>query len=90
LVCLDKKTSKGKFNLGGYCNPRVDALTTKIQSEVDQGKRQAMISEAFKLVEDDWGYIPLHQQPLSWGKKDSVDLAQRPDNVFDLRYVHLK
>ena len=90
IVCLDRKTSKGKFNLGGYCDPKIDKLTTEIQSEVDQEKRQAMISDAFKILKTQYGYIPLHQQPLSWGKKDSVDLAQRADNVFDLRYVRVK
>ncbi|MBB4265152.1 ABC transporter substrate-binding protein [Roseospira visakhapatnamensis] len=78
---------QGKFNLGNYCNPRVDELTQAIQSEIDADARQAMISEAYRLVKDDWGYIPLHQQPLSWGKKESVDLHQRADNQFELRYV---
>ena len=78
---------RGKFNLGGYCNERVDELTVQIQSEIDPEKRQVMIDEAFGLHKEEFGHIPLHQQPLSWGKKDSVELAQRADNVFDLRYV---
>ncbi len=90
MVCVDKDSGTGKFNLGGYCRAEIDELTDKIQSEVDQGKRQAMISQAFEMVKEDFGYIPLHQQPLSWGKKDSVELAQRPDNVLDLRYVNIK
>jgi len=80
----------GKFNLGGYCNPHVDELANAIQSEIDPDKRQAMISEAYKTVQDDWGYIPLHQQPLSWGKKESISLHQRADNIFELKYVTVK
>lgn len=83
----DDDPNRGKFNLGGYCNERVDELTTLIQSEVDPETRAAMINEAFTLHKEEFGHIPLHQQPLSWGKKDSVELAQRADNVFDLRYV---
>jgi peptide/nickel transport system substrate-binding protein len=36
------------------------------------------------------GHIPLHQQPLSWGVSDRVNVNQRPDNVLDLRYVVVK
>jgi len=81
---------KGSFNLGGYCNKRVTELTDLIQVETDPGKRQALIDEAFKIHADEVGHIPLHQQPLSWGVSDKVDLAQRPDNVFDLRYAVVK
>jgi len=82
-----RKGEQGKFNLGGYCNPRVDALTHRIRSEIDRETRQALISEAYRLVQEDWAYIPLHQQPLSWGKKATVDLVQRADNIFELKSV---
>ncbi|SDE30859.1 ABC transporter substrate-binding protein [Rhodospira trueperi] len=85
MTCREE--GQGKFNLGGYCNPRVDELADAIQSEIDPEKRQAMISEAYAIVKDDWGYIPLHQQPLSWGKRESIDLHQRADNQFELKYV---
>ncbi|MEM8686668.1 MAG: ABC transporter substrate-binding protein [Pseudomonadota bacterium] len=77
----------GAFNLGGYCNERVTELTKMIQGETDQGKRQDMIDEAFKIHQDEVGHIPLHQQPLSWGISEKVSVVQRPDNVLDLRYV---
>jgi peptide/nickel transport system substrate-binding protein len=85
-----RKDGKGSFNLGGYCNERVTELTDLIQIETDQGKRQALIDEAFKIHLDDVGHIPLHQQPLSWGVSEGADVAQRPDNVFDLRYAVVK
>jgi len=61
-----------------------------IESETDQAKRTAMIKEVFKLHQDEVGHIPLHQQPLSWGVSDRVNVNQRPDNVLDLRYVVVK
>ena len=81
------KISIGKFNLGGYCNPKVDALATKILSETDKAKRDAMIEQAFAMTIDDIAYIPLHQQALSWGVSNKVKLAQRADNVFAWRHV---
>lgn len=90
MACRGGEDKIGAFNLGGYCNPRINELAAAIQSEVDQDKRQAMIDEAFKIHKDEVGHIPLHQQPLSWGVSDNVDVLQRPDNVFDLRYAVVK
>ncbi len=46
-----------------------------------------MISEVFKTVQEEVGYLPIHQQPLSWGASDRVTVVQRPDNSLDFRYV---
>ncbi|GAB1576729.1 ABC transporter substrate-binding protein [Bordetella petrii] len=86
-ACRDSKTAAGQFNLGGYCNPKVDELTAKIGVETDQAKRNAMIKEAFDIVRNDYGYLPLHQQPMSWGIKDGLQVIQRADDVLDLRHV---
>ncbi len=84
------KISKGKFNLGGYCNPKVDAWATKILSETDTAKRDAMIEQAWAMTIDDIAYIPLHQQALAWGVSNKVKLAQRADNQFAWRHVVMK
>lgn len=80
----------GAFNLGGYCNERVVELTNLIQSETDPAKRQAYIDEAFSIHREEVGHIPLHQQPLSWGVRDNVEVAQRADNQFHLKYAVVK
>jgi peptide/nickel transport system substrate-binding protein len=89
MRCVDDKGS-GQFNLGAYCNPKVDELTLKIQSETDKAKRDAMIKEAFKLHADDIGHLPLHQQALAWGVASNVQLAQRADNFMPFRYMSVK
>lgn len=83
-------TGRGKFNVGGYGNAKVDELTAKVLSETDQKKRDMMIRDAYKITTDEVAHIPLHQQGLAWGKKKSVDLAQRADNQFMLYYVNMK
>ncbi len=88
--CYDESLGQGKFNLGGYCNPAVDALTVKILSETDAAKRGAMIKEAWAMTIEDIAYIPLHQQAVAWGVRDNVELKQRADNVFDWRHVMVK
>ncbi|MEO6986025.1 MAG: ABC transporter substrate-binding protein [Paralcaligenes sp.] len=89
VQCRDDKAKVGSSNLGGYCNPAVDALIVKIRSEFDEKKRNAMIKQAFTLVRDDYGYIPIVQQPLSWAVKKGVKAEQRADGVLNVRDIIL-
>jgi peptide/nickel transport system substrate-binding protein len=89
IRCVDDKGA-GSFNLGSYCNPKVDELTIKIASETDKVKRDAMIKEAFKLHADDVGTLPLHQQALAWGMANNVQLVQLADNFMPFRYITVK
>ncbi len=89
-MCRDKDKGQGEYNLGNWCNKRYTELVTSIVSETDKVKRQAMIDEATKIFIDDVGLIPLHQQPLSWGTRDTVMLKQRPDDRFQWKYVVIK
>ena len=86
----DMVRSRGLFNNGGYSNPEVDKLTDLVASETDPAKRQAMISQAFKHLADDFGYIPLHQQTIVWAMKQNIDVVQMADNYFPLRLVTVK
>jgi peptide/nickel transport system substrate-binding protein len=76
----DGSGGRGQFNNGGYSNARVDALTAQVLVEIDTAKRDAMILEAFTILHNEVGYIPLHQQALAWGVAKSVELTQRADN----------
>lgn len=82
MRCRDAAGSggRGQFNNGGYCNPRIDALTDQILIETNQDRRNAMILEAYQILHADVGYIPLHQQALAWGVARNVEMVQRADN----------
>jgi len=87
LACRPEGSKAGAFNFGGFCSEKIDALAMKIVSETDVTKRQAAINEAAQILKDEVGYLPLHQQPLSWGIREGVTVAQRADNVLDWRNV---
>lgn len=88
FACVDDKGA-GQFNLGAYCNPKVDELTRKIQSETDTTKRNAMIREVFEIHAADVGHIPLHQQALAWGVSKKVQLVQLADNMMFFKWITL-
>lgn len=46
-------------NRGHYRNPRIDALTDLIRTEMDQEKRKDLCSQAQKILADDLPYLPL-------------------------------
>ena len=88
MRCVDDKGA-GQFNLGSYCNPKVDELTLKVQAETDKDKRNAYIKEAFDLHAADVGHIPLHQQALAWGVNKKVKLVQLADNFMYFKWISL-
>lgn len=85
--CRDSKGVGGPFNYGGYCSKKVDELAAKIVVESDIKKRDDMIYEAYKIVNDEAGFIPLHQQALAWGVSKKVKMVQRPDDQILLYWV---
>jgi len=89
MYCPDDK-GNGQFNLGAYCNAKLDDLTRKIQGETDKAKRDAMIKEAFQIHMDDVGHLPLHQQSLAWGVSKKVELVQLADNFMPFKWMSIK
>ncbi|MEO1651842.1 MAG: ABC transporter substrate-binding protein, partial [Pseudomonadota bacterium] len=85
--CRDDKGTGGPFNLGGYCNEKVDELTAQVLVENDKAKRDAMIKEAYEIIASEFAHIPLHQQAVSWGASTKIKLKQRADNAFKFMWV---
>lgn len=77
----------GSWNFGDYSNARVDELLPNIQTELDDTVRQGMIDEVHKILQDEVAYVPMYVQPLIWATKDNIELTQRTDNFFILRWV---
>src|SRR4051812_38356444 len=79
--CRDEKGGGGNNNVGNYCNPKMEDMIKQILVEADTGKRDQLIKAAYQLgQEQDWGYVPLHQQALAWGASKKMKIVQRADN----------
>jgi peptide/nickel transport system substrate-binding protein len=85
--CRDADGKGGTFNYGGYCNQKVEDLAKKILVESDAKKRDDLIFEAFTIIHEEVGLIPLHQQALVWGVSKKTKIAQRADNQILLYWV---
>ena len=90
VMSTPAEAGQGQYNLGAYSNARIDELTRQIASETNPELRQRMITEAFRIHQDDIGHIPLHQQPITWGMKRNVDVVQRTDNHNYMKWVVIR
>jgi peptide/nickel transport system substrate-binding protein len=81
----------GTFNYGRYCNPKVDALIDQVAQETDKTRRAAAVKQAWTQTVDDVAYIPLHQQTIAWGVRDSIaKLEAHAGNEFLWYHVTMK
>ncbi len=88
MGCRDPKTNWGGNNAGGYCDPKVDALAREALDQTDEGKRDDLFKQAWRLsLVDDVGYIPLHQQALAWGVSRKLHVIQPPNNYYKFAWV---
>ena len=86
LGCRDDKGNGGGNNVGGYCNPKVDALAKQALQEPDQEKRDDIFKQAWQMsLFDDVSYIPLHQQALAWGCVEEDPCGPAPRQLLHLR-----
>lgn len=87
LSCRGKGDGLGVYNLGNYCNPKINALAAKARVESDAKKRTAILRQAYIVAKKDYGYVPIHNQSLSWGVNTTFSVVQRADNRLDWHYI---
>jgi peptide/nickel transport system substrate-binding protein len=81
---------KGQWNATGYDNAKVNDLTDAINVEMNQAKRDAMMAEAWKIVNDDLPYVPLHHQVIVWAMKKNIEMPIAPDDQPQFRWLKIK
>jgi len=82
--------SQGQWNFGAYSNPKLDALTLRIQTETDDNLRNRLILEALSIHANDIGHVPLHQQMVTWGMKSKVNAYQRADGFMLFKWMNVE
>ena len=88
FVFSSKRFPPDGANRGHYRNPRVDALTDQIRTEMDQEKRKTLCSEAQKLLADDLPYLPLwFTDAISVHRRSLGDIPLSPTGDFDFLTV---
>lgn len=80
----------GQWNVGRYSNANVDRLIGESLREMQYERRLKLVTEAMTIHRNEVGHIPLYQQGLAWGMRNSVDAALQIDNRVNLNFVYVK
>ncbi|MFC3616420.1 ABC transporter substrate-binding protein [Lutimaribacter marinistellae] len=75
-----KGDDRGSWNATGFSNADVDGMIKALASETDLTKRDQMIADIWRVVQDEQLYIPIHHQVLNWGMKQNVGTEVDPED----------
>jgi peptide/nickel transport system substrate-binding protein len=73
--------SKGKWNLVGYTNARVDELLDKIRTEMVTYGRDAYLEEAWRIVTEDVVYLPIRHGASVFAMRKDLEIPPDPWDV---------
>lgn len=73
--------SEGESNLSGYSNEKIDELSKKSSSTMDQKKRKDYLGEALKIASDDAVFIPLDTVKRFFVFKEGILFEPRADTL---------
>jgi peptide/nickel transport system substrate-binding protein len=77
----DNEESLGGWNVSHYSNPDIDKKIVELHSEVDLAKRDRIIAEIWKKLQDEQVFIAVHNQVKSYAMKENVNIAVNPEDI---------
>ena len=80
---------RGDFNMGRFSDAEVDRNIDQASGEMDDAKREVLLSAAATRVRDQAYLIPLHRQIIPWAARAGVAVVHRADNVLSVFWVKL-
>jgi peptide/nickel transport system substrate-binding protein len=81
LVTFDKEKGLGVSNRGRYSNAKVDQLTEKGLSTLNDPAREKLFQAATEAAIADVGLIPLYHQVGVWGMRRGLGYTARTDEA---------
>ena len=89
-LLASREAGFGQNNAGGFHDERVDEIARSSATELDEPKRQALVTEALQIAKDEVAYIPLHEQPIAWAKRTNIEVPQSPDEYIRLWFARVQ
>ncbi|MDB5414890.1 MAG: transporter substrate-binding protein [Rubritepida sp.] len=75
----DRARGWGSPNFSRYSNPRLDALTERAITTIDDAEREELLRQAVKLETDDVGIVPLFLLRNAWALQRGLRYEARSD-----------
>ena len=80
----------GSWNGTRYSNADIDAKIQSLASETDEEVRDATVAEIWNTVKSEALYIPIHNQVLNWGMKDTIEFPVQPEDEPHFKFLVFK
>lgn len=78
---------RGDFNQGRFFDVEVDRAIDRASGEMDDAKREVLLSSAASRVREQAYMIPLHRQIIPWAARAGASVVHRSDNVLNMVWV---
>ncbi len=78
---------RGSWNPTGYSNADVDAMIVSLESETDLAARDATIAAIWAEVQGAQIYLPVHNQVLNWGMRDTMVFDVQPEDQPHFQFL---
>jgi peptide/nickel transport system substrate-binding protein len=89
-VLRDLFHSQGQENVTGYANPRVDELIGKAEIDVVTYARDGYLEEAWKIVTDDFVYLPIRHGVSVFAMRENLEIPPDPWDIPRFRLARFK
>lgn len=76
---VDAARGHGASNRGGFSDPELDALLARTETEMDDGRRDALMLQAVRRAMDRMAIIPVFFVRSAWGMNRGLTLVPRGD-----------
>jgi peptide/nickel transport system substrate-binding protein len=82
--------SDSRWNSARYANSRVDELIEKIKTEMVTYARDAYLEEAWRIVTNDFVYVPIRHGVSVYALRDNLEIPPDPWDVPRFRLARFK
>jgi peptide/nickel transport system substrate-binding protein len=79
VMTPDHKTSVGSYNSGGYSNPKLDALTDRALTTLDDKEREKLLIQAVEMTSSDLPIMTILQLNNTWAVRKGFTYDARTD-----------
>ena len=86
---FDEKTQKGGDNHGRFADAELDRVIDAAAIEMDTGKRARLIADALRRTFEQFYYMPIHRQMLTWASRANVRPVIAPSNNVNVRWIEI-
>ena len=86
---FDEETQKGGDNIGRFDDAELNRLIDLAAIEMNADKRTRLVADALTRTFENFYYLPIHRQMLTWASRANVRPVIAPSNLVNVRWIEI-